>query len=60
MDVFQVSGTTASNIAVAGVTIVTSPTLLQPEDALVHDTLAGEDLIDSASLVPGLVQFTVR
>jgi hypothetical protein len=40
--------------------IVVSPFLLQPEDSLVIDTLAGADTVVSSGLAPGLVQFTVR
>ncbi len=59
VDLFQVSGTTATDISVAGVTIVTSPALLQPQDFLRIETLEGDDLVDSGSLVQGLVQFVV-
>jgi hypothetical protein len=33
---------------------------LQPEDFLLIDTLAGDDVVDSSGLQPGLVQLLVR
>jgi hypothetical protein len=60
VDEFRVGGQTASNIFVDTPELLTSSALLQPEDSLVIDTLEGNDLVDSSSLVPGLVQFTVR
>jgi len=59
VDHIAVSGSKA-NVLVSGLTPVVSAINLRPEDFLLIDTLAGDDVVDSSGLQPGLVQLLVR
>jgi hypothetical protein len=48
-----------ANINVAGLTPAITPVLLDANDVLRIDTLAGNDTVDSSGLPPGLVQLQV-
>jgi hypothetical protein len=59
VDNITVSGAKA-DVRVAGLRPVVAAVFLQPEDFLLIDTLAGNDVVDSSGLQPGLVQLLVR
>jgi hypothetical protein len=48
-----------TNITVSGLTPAITPALLDANDVLRIDTLAGNDTVDSSGLAPGLVQLQV-
>ena len=57
---FFVVGVFRPNTISVGGTLAMTAVFLQPDDLLRIDTLEGDDLVDSASLPAGLVQFEVR
>jgi hypothetical protein len=59
VDHITVSGAKA-DVLVSGLTPVVAAVFLQPQDFLLIDTLAGNDVVDSSGLQPGLVQLLVR
>lgn len=59
IDHIAVSGAKA-NVLVSGLTPVVTAVNLRPEDFLLIDTLAGNDVVDSSGLQPGLVQLLIR
>ncbi|GAA4457542.1 hypothetical protein GCM10023170_054000 [Phytohabitans houttuyneae] len=59
VDRITVSGAKA-DVLVAGLQPIVAAVFLRPEDFLLIDTLAGDDVVDSSGLQPGLVQLLVR
>lgn len=58
VDRIVVSGAKA-NVTVAGLTPTVTPVFLQPDDFLRIETLAGDDVVDTSGLQPGLVQVLI-
>ncbi|GAA4721864.1 hypothetical protein [Phytohabitans rumicis] len=49
-----------ADVLVSGLRPTVAAVFLQPQDFLLIDTLAGDDVVDSSGLQPGLVQLLVR